>query len=267
VLPVSGPDSGPVGAIAWAEGFVAATRAPDSVPTVSLGPAFITSRAPNHIPPAEWADGTEPDSKAPLRQLLAPAVALPLPPLTPNAPITLGEPLGAPLGRWQVRDPDEVRIRPSAGRAFFIFLIASIAITAATAYILRGDSPPARKTGPAAPPVAARPPAPAATPTPPALPAAVDQPALVPPDRVRLRRGRPPVLRTSQTGIVPAVIDAELCVDRRGQVASVKIHTPVSIAARAALTAHLGRWRYHPIEQDGHRVAGCFAAQVRPTFE
>jgi len=291
VIALAGPEG--IGALTWANRVVAVADGPDSGPvvtrvmpgggalrpvypdatgaTVRLGPVSLGDRRHDH-PPAEWADGTPSESAAPDRQQLAlatePSPPHPRFPFVP-APLTLGDRLGAPLGHWRTAEPSAVRLRPSAMRAFFIFLVASVAITAGTAYILRGDTPPARRVGRAAPPpagrAAAQPAAPVAAP--PASPVASDAPALVPPDRVKKKRGKPPVLRVAQTGQTPEALDSEVCVDRRGAVASVKILTPVSIAARAALTRELGQWRYRPLRQDGERVAGCFAVQVHPVFK
>jgi len=295
VLALAGP--APISALAWADVFVAGAAGSVSGPaehsgeeadqrsvvaaavaevrsrdvdvTVPLVPAWMSLRRPPRITPVEWADGTEPESAAVSRDQLV-LRAPPDPVVRPAAaPITLGDPLGAPLGRWRASESvADVRLRPSALRAFFIFLVASVAITAGTAYVLRGDHPlAAKKTGAAAPaPAATRAPE-SETNGPAAAPAPPEAPALVPPDRVKRKRGKRPVLRVAETGQTPDLLDTELCVDRRGHVASVKILTPVSDAARAALTRALGRWRYSPIRQDGERVAGCFAAQVRPDFE
>ncbi len=257
---------------------------PETTPhrRVPIDPAWLNPRQAGHTAPAEWADGTEPESQPSLRDRLAlraapPAWPVPMAPrmAQPIArPMTLRDRLAEPYRRWRWRrdhprlDTAEVRLRPSATRAVLVCLVAGIAITAAAAWILRGDRPPVDRAGRTAPsPVAATRPAEpgAAAETAPAI-AASDAPHLVPPDRVKLRRGTPPVLRLAETGPTPPVLDAELCLDRRGEVASVKILTPVSIAARSALTRDLGRWRYHPIERDGHRVPGCFPTQVRPSF-
>ncbi len=291
VIALAGPEG--IGALTWANRVVAVADGPDSGPvvtrvmagagaprpvyqnatgpTVRLGPVSLGERREVH-PPAEWADGTPSDAAAPDRAQLAlatePSPPHPRFPFVP-APLTLGDRLGAPLGRWRTPEPPIVRLRPSAMRAFFIFLVASVAITAGTAYILRGDTPPPRKVGHAAPPPVRPAPAQPAAPVAalPASPVAADAPALVPPDRVKKKHGKRPVLRVAQTGQTPAALDSEVCVDRRGAVASVKILTPVSIAARAALTRELGQWRYRPIRRDGERVAGCFAVQVRPVFK
>ena len=200
-------------------------------------PAWLERTRPaSTYTPVDWADGT------------------------PSAP-----PAVPPLAT----DTAQVRLRPSPLRAIAVVLVAGVAITAGAAYILRGDRRPVRtaRSSPAAPTPAAPATSPTAQPAgSPATPIADDAPALVPPDRVKLRRGEPPVLRVAETGSTPPVLAAELCVDRRGRVASVKISTPVPSEARAALTRDLGRWRYHPIERDGRRVAGCFATEVRPVF-
>ncbi|HEU5056236.1 MAG TPA: serine/threonine-protein kinase [Kofleriaceae bacterium] len=205
-----------------------AIDAPPPMPPVWQAPAPATA-APA---PAEWADGTP--SAAP-----------------PPAP---------------ARDATVVRLRPSPLRAVAVVVIAAVAITAGAAYILRGDRRPVRRPAPAS---AKRltPAVPPASAAPAATPPGHDAPALVPPERVKLRRGEPPRLRLAETGPTPPVLDAELCVDSRGRVAAVKILTPVSTAARAALTRELGTWRYRPIELDGHRIAGCFHTRVTPTLE
>jgi serine/threonine protein kinase len=213
-----------------------APRSQTPVPPPAPSPAWLERSLPaSAYTPVDWADGT------------------------PSAP---------PVARAASTDTAQVRLRPSPLRAIAVVLVAGVAITAGAAYILRGDRRPDRTAArPAAAPAPTRSTAqPGAAPAAPATPSGDDAPALVPPDRVKLRRGEPPVLRLAETGPTPPVLDAELCVDRRGRVASVKISTPVSSAARAALTRDLGRWRYQPIERDGHRVAGCFATEIRPAF-
>ena len=258
----------------------------DEVPDVSDRLVAAATPAPMSLPPAALA----PDEDAPtvavellpdtdlVPRFDAAALALdpgppPAPPIWVDAPSPGRAPTpaewadGTPAARALSTGTAEVRLRPSPLKAVAVCAAAAVAITAGAAYILRGDRPPVDRPSPAA----ARPPtraaAASAPPSPaPASPPAEDAPALVPPDRVKLRRGEPPLLRVAEIGPTPADLDAELCVDRRGRVASVKILTPVSPAARAALTRELGAWRYRPIELDGHRVAGCFHTPVRPRF-
>ncbi|HEY8146849.1 MAG TPA: serine/threonine-protein kinase, partial [Kofleriaceae bacterium] len=263
---------------------------PETTPhqRVPIDPAWLNPRRVGEPTPTEWADGTEPESKLPVADRFAlraqPAWPPPAPAWPPTAPPpaafpspTLRDRLSAVLQRWRWRwhtrrsrqDTGEVRLRPSATRAVIVCVVAGIAITAAAAWILGRDRPRVDRTGRAAPsPAASRPMEPRASASGETSPGSAedDAPHLVPPDRVKLRRGEPPILRLAETGPTPPVLDAELCVDRKGSVASVKILTPVSIAARSALTRDLGRWRYRPIERDGHRVPGCFSTQVRPTF-
>jgi hypothetical protein len=260
VLALAGPES--VSALSWAETFVSGNRkvAPrtsrDADPTTPFSRAALrAAREPS--PPLEWADGTDARNQGRERDRL-PLRAVPEPAAPrDSAPLTLS----GKVHRWV--DPD-VRLRPSAVKPFLLFLLLSAGIAAATAFILRGDHPPVSRAPERKPPTAAAPPRPAPAAAPATSPHQDRQ--LVPPDQVSLRRGKPPVLRVAETGPTPAIIDAELCADRRGAVSSVEIRTEVSPAARAVLTRKLGKWRYHPIESDGHRVAGCFAVQVRPTL-
>ena len=253
---------------------------------VPIDPAWLSPRRAGEPTPTQWADGTEPESKLPVADRFAlrarPAWPPPVapawpPPAAPAIPSpTLRDRMSAALQRWRWRwhtrrsrqDTAEIRLRPSATRAVIVCVVAGIAIIAAAAWILGRDRPRVDRAGRAAPSAApaSRPMEPSASrDANPAL-ADGDAPHLVPPDRVKLRRGEPPTLRLAETEPTPPVLDAELCVDRKGSVASIKILTPVSIAARSALTRDLGRWRYRPIERDGHRVPGCFATQVRPSF-
>lgn len=262
VLALAGPES--VSALSWADSFMAGgshTSAPrrsrDADPTAPFSRAAVrASRRPS--PPLEWADGTDAEKVARERDSLvlraAPEPAAP----REQAPMTLS----GRVHRWT--EP-EVRLRPSALWPFLIFLVLSVGIAAATAYILRGDHPPvARKPAAASPP---RAPAAKASAPPASTPASPAASGLIPSDQVELRRGKPPVLRVAETGATPAIIDAELCIDRRGKVSSVRIVSEVSAAARDALGEQLGRWRYRSLERDGHRVAGCFAVQVRPALK
>jgi hypothetical protein len=271
---------------------------PETTPhqRVPIDPAWLSPRRVGEPTPTEWADGTEPESKLPVADRFAlraqpawpPPAAQAWPPPAPQAwPLPAAPPPAIPSPalrdrlsaavqrwRWQWRtrrsrqDTAEIRLRPSATRAVIVCVVSGVAIIAAAAWIMGRDRPRVDRTGRAAPSPAAasRPMEPSAAPATSSALADGDAPHLVPPDRVKLRRGEPPVLRLAETGPTPPVLDAELCVDRKGSVASVKILTSVSIAARSALTRDLGRWRYRPIERDGHRVPGCFSTQIRPTF-
>ncbi len=263
VLALAGPES--VSALGLAESFGAAGKQPagrrtgrDADPTAPFSRAAMRAAGRRPSPPLEWADGTDAQSQGGDRDRLALRAAPDPAAPRESAPLTLS-------GRVHVWSESDVRLRPSALVPFIVFLVLSAAIAAATAYILRGDHPPAtaRRPQPARPAAkTAAPPVAATAATPPR-----QGPALVPSDQVSLRRGKPPRLPRAEIGVTPAIIDAELCVDRRGKVASVAIKSEVSPAARAALTRQLGSWRYDPIESDGRRVAGCFAVQVRPRFE
>ncbi len=259
VLALAGPES--MSALTWADSFMAGGTAPtrrarDADPTAPFTRAALReSRKPS--PPLEWADGTDATKGARGRDSLAlraaPEPAAP----REQAPLTLS----GRVHRWT--EP-EVRLRPSALRPFLIFLVLSAGIAAGTAYILRGDHPPAvRKPAAASPP---RAPAPRRSAPPATAPAQRASSALVPSDQVELRRGKPPVLPIAEAGTTPAIVDAELCIDRRGKVSSARVVSQVSAAARDALVEQLGRWRYRSLESDGHRVAGCFAVQVRPAY-